>query len=200
MNFLEYYRNNLAYIRSLGAEFAAEFPKIASRLELSAMECQDPYVERLLEGTAFLAARVEEKLESGFPRLLESVLSAVAPLALYPVPSYTILDLEPDFTDERLKNGITIQPGDEFHCKLNNIQTPCRFSAMGSKKLYPLTLTEASYAHLSTIALTIGVFNNLISSTFLLFAIKLFLVTCISCENQSPLKCINPFLPCKKFD
>lgn len=145
MNFLEYYRNNLAYIRSLGSEFAAEFPKIASRLELSAMECQDPYVERLLEGTAFLAARVEEKLESGFPRLLESVLSAVAPLALYPVPSYTILDLEPDFTDERLKNGITIQPGDEFHCKLNNIQTPCRFSAMGSKKLYPLTLTEASY-------------------------------------------------------
>ncbi len=60
MDFLDYYRENLGYLRTLGAEFAAEFPKIAARLDLSAFECQDPYVERLLEGTAFLAARVEK--------------------------------------------------------------------------------------------------------------------------------------------
>lgn len=145
MNLLEYYRNNLTHIRSLASEFAAEFPKIANRLELSAMDCQDPYVERLLEGTAFLAARVEEKLESGFPRLLESILSAVAPLSLYPIPSYTILELEIDSFDERLKKGMTIHPGDEFHCNLANIQTPCRFSAMGKKNIYPLTLSNALY-------------------------------------------------------
>ena len=52
MTFLEYYRENLAHLRSVSAEFAAEFPKIAARLSLSEFECADPYVERLLEGAA----------------------------------------------------------------------------------------------------------------------------------------------------
>ena len=56
--FLDYYRENLAHLRESSGEFAAEFPKIAARLELTAENCQDPFVERLLEGTAFLAARV----------------------------------------------------------------------------------------------------------------------------------------------
>lgn len=90
MTFLDYYRENLAHIRGTAAEFAAEFPKIASRLELSAYNCQDPYVERLLEGAAFLAARVENKLERGFPRFLETVASSAAPYAVSPVPSYAV--------------------------------------------------------------------------------------------------------------
>ena len=36
----------------------AEFPKIAARLGLANTEVSDPYVERLLEGFAFLTARV----------------------------------------------------------------------------------------------------------------------------------------------
>ena len=44
MDFLDYYRENLRYLRTLGAEFASEFPKVASRLNLSEFECPDPYV------------------------------------------------------------------------------------------------------------------------------------------------------------
>ena len=55
MDFLEYYRENLSYLRTLGAEFANEFPKIANRLNINQFDCADPYVERLLEGTAFLS-------------------------------------------------------------------------------------------------------------------------------------------------
>jgi len=55
---LEYYNRELQHIREIGGEFAAEFPKIAGRLGLSGFECADPYVERLLEGFAYLAARV----------------------------------------------------------------------------------------------------------------------------------------------
>ena len=64
-DFLDYYSDNLSFIRKLGAEFAREYPKIASRLDLSSLECQDPFIERLLEGTAFLSARVEKKLDDG---------------------------------------------------------------------------------------------------------------------------------------
>ncbi len=54
---LYHYNRELGHLRELGAEFAAEFPKIAARLGLNGSEpAQDPCVERLLEGMAFLAA------------------------------------------------------------------------------------------------------------------------------------------------
>ena len=54
---LKYYNSELHYIREMGGEFAKQFPKIAGRLGLDGFECSDPYVERLLEGFGFLAAR-----------------------------------------------------------------------------------------------------------------------------------------------
>ena len=145
MTFLDYYRENLAHIRNLASEFSAEFPKIAARLELSDFECQDPYVERLLEGTAFLAARVEKKLESGFPRLLESIFASVAPLALYPIPSFCVLELQCSGLDERLKNGSLLPRGAAFHCSVPGIQTRCTYTTMTDISLYPLTLTGVEY-------------------------------------------------------
>jgi type VI secretion system protein ImpG len=38
----------------MGAEFAEKYPKVASRLSLSASVCEDPHVERLLEAFSFL--------------------------------------------------------------------------------------------------------------------------------------------------
>ena len=60
---LEFYNRELLYIREMGGEFSRDFPKIAGRLGLDSFECADPYVERLLEGFAFLAARIHLKLD-----------------------------------------------------------------------------------------------------------------------------------------
>ncbi len=51
---LYYYEQELAFLRRMGASFAEKYPKIASRLVLEATKCDDPHVERLLEGFAFL--------------------------------------------------------------------------------------------------------------------------------------------------
>ena len=64
---LDYYQENLEYLRDQASDFAREFPKIAARLEITENECADPYVERLLEGAAFLASRVERKLDKVRP-------------------------------------------------------------------------------------------------------------------------------------
>ncbi|MGN0902165.1 MAG: type VI secretion system baseplate subunit TssF, partial [Succinivibrio sp.] len=90
-DFLDYYSDNLSFIRKLGAEYAKEYPKIAARLDISSLECQDPFIERLLEGTAFLSARVEKKLDDGNDRFLESVLLSLAPDVLSPIPSSLVL-------------------------------------------------------------------------------------------------------------
>ncbi len=83
---LQYYGQELSYIRELGGEFAREFPKIAGRLGLETFECSDPYVERLLEGFAFLAARVHLKLDDEFPRFTQHLLEILYPHYLAPIP------------------------------------------------------------------------------------------------------------------
>ena len=50
-------------------EFAARYPKVASRLQLEPTKCEDPHVERLLEGFAFLAARVHHRLDDDLPEV-----------------------------------------------------------------------------------------------------------------------------------
>ena len=56
-HFLSYYESELAHIRELAVEFAALHPVVAQNLSLTSVPCPDPYVERLLEGVAWLAAR-----------------------------------------------------------------------------------------------------------------------------------------------
>ena len=145
MDFLDYYRENLGYLRTLGAEFAAEFPKIAARLDLSAFECQDPYVERLLEGTAFLAARVEKKLDDGYGRLLESVLGSVSPDALNPVVSGAVLEMRADLSDDRVKTGDCLPKATLFDAIVPSINTPCRFATLWDAPLTAVSLTDAEY-------------------------------------------------------
>ena len=46
-----------------------------------------PHVERLLEGFAFLAARVYQKIDDEFPQIVESLISVLYPYYLRPIPS-----------------------------------------------------------------------------------------------------------------
>lgn len=76
---LALYNQELAHLREVGAEFALEFPKVARRLSMDGLEVADPYVERLLEGFAFMAARTQLKLEAEYPQFIEQMLESVAP-------------------------------------------------------------------------------------------------------------------------
>ena len=89
--FLDHYNTELQHLREMGDEFAQEFPKIAGRLSLKEFECADPYVERLIESFAFLAARVHHKLDSEFPRFTQSLLDVIYPQYQTPIPSMAIV-------------------------------------------------------------------------------------------------------------
>ena len=99
---LQYYGRELQYIRELGGEFAREYPKIAGRLGLETFECADPYVERLLEGFAFLAARVHLKLDAEFPRFTQHLLEMIYPHYLAPTPSFVNVELQPNLGESSL--------------------------------------------------------------------------------------------------
>lgn len=92
---LPYYNRELRAIRKLAGEFAEAYPKVASRLRVTPEAVDDPYVERLLEGVAFIAARVQQRLDDELPEFSETLLEMLAPHLLAPVPSMTTMKLSP---------------------------------------------------------------------------------------------------------
>ena len=136
--FLDYYRDNLHYIRSSAKDFAAEFPKIASRLEISAFDCEDPYIERLLEGTAFLAAKVDERISRGFPRMLESVICAISPKSLFPNPSFGVAACTLDAS--MVSNGAEVTSSEIMEVSLPFTKTPCKFTSCWNGTLVALEI------------------------------------------------------------
>src|SRR2546423_14700266 len=103
---LRHYNRELQRLREMGAEFAAEFPKIAARLRIDDLEVSDPYVERLLEGFAFLAARVQLRLDAEFPRFTQRLLDILYPQFMAPVPSMLIAPVEPLLGDGAPAPGV----------------------------------------------------------------------------------------------
>lgn len=144
---LRYYNLELQHLREMGAEFAEQFPKIAARLGMNGLEVADPYVERLLEGVGFLAARVQLKLDAEFPRFTQALLESVYPHYLAPTPSMLVAQLRPDPNDpvlatgsKRVPRGSTMQSlggGDDV--------TACEFRTAHDVTLWPIEIASVSY-------------------------------------------------------
>src|SRR4029453_2380625 len=141
---LQYYNVELRHLRETGAEFAEQFPKIAARLGMHGLEVDDPYVERLLEGVGFLAARVHLKLDAEFPRFTQALLEIVYPHFLAPVPSMLLAQLTPDLNDPSLAGGFRIPRGATLSSHLADA-AECEFRTAHDVTLWPVEVTSASY-------------------------------------------------------
>ena len=143
---LRYYTQELAYMREMGSEFAAAFPKIAARLALDATEVADPYVERLLEGFSFLSARVRLKLDAEFPRFTQHLLECVYPHYLAPTPSMAIVQMTPSMAEGSLAAGFTVPRGTVLRGQIPRGEvTACQFRTAHELTLWPVELVEARY-------------------------------------------------------
>lgn len=143
---LRYYNQELRYLREMGAEFAKEFPKIASRLAMDTLEVSDPYIERLLEGCAFLAARVQLKQDAEFPKLSHRLLEILYPNLLAPVPSMVVAQVEPVRADPNLVKGSIVERGTSLlAAPTAQTRTRCEFRTAQALQLTPLTTEFAEY-------------------------------------------------------
>lgn len=144
---LEYYERELRYIREIGGEFASQFPKIAGRLGIDSFECADPYVERLLEAFAFLAARVQLKVDSQFPQLTQYLLESIYPHYLAPTPSMAVVKLIPNLREGSLSGGFVVPRGTALRGHLGKKQiTACEYRTAHEVTLWPLEIVKAEYA------------------------------------------------------
>jgi type VI secretion system protein ImpG len=148
---LRYYSSELQYLRDVGGAFAKEFPKIAGRLGLDEFDCADPYVERLLEGFAFLTARIQLKLDAEFPRFAQHLFEIIYPHYLAPTPSMTLVQVQPDLRAGTLAGGLSIPRHTMLHSQYAaGGQTVCEYRTAQDVELWPLELIEAKYLLIGT--------------------------------------------------
>lgn len=143
---IRYYSQELTHLREMGGEFAREFPKVAARLGIENLECADPYVERLLEGFSFLAARVQMKIDAEFPRFTQHLTELVYPHYLAPMPSMAVVRVQPDLAHPGLAGGVTVARGSAMHSVLDrNGSTRCEYRTAHELTLWPLEIAEAKF-------------------------------------------------------
>ena len=143
---LRYYNEELRHLREMGGEFAQQFPKIAARLGMEGLEVTDPYVERLLEGFAFLAGRIQLKLDAEFPRFTQRLLEIVYPQFLAPTPAMLIAQMHPDLGDPGLAGGLKLARGSTMHSNPGKAgATACEFRTAHEVTMWPLELTQVEY-------------------------------------------------------
>jgi type VI secretion system protein ImpG len=143
---LRYYNEELRHLRTTAGDFAREFPKIAGRLSLDDFACGDPYVERLLEGFAFLAARVQLKLDAEFPQFTQAILETVYPQYLSPTPSMAVVEFAFDVAASGISKGFKIERGTVLRSVIGTDErTSCEYLTGHPVELWPVRITQAEY-------------------------------------------------------
>lgn len=132
--FNKYYEDELAFLRDMGREFARAHPAQADFLATSG---DDPDVERLLEGFAFLTGRLRQKLDDELPELTQSLMQMLWPHYLRPVPSMSILTFEP--VPQLVREPQMIPRGTEID-SVPVDGTACRFRTCYDVLLLPLSI------------------------------------------------------------
>lgn len=152
---LRHYNQELQHLREMGAEFAAQFPKIASRLRIDGLEVSDPYVERLLEGFAFLTARIQLKLDAEFPRFTQRLVEILYPQFLAPMPSMLIAKLNSEPGNIALASGVKVGRGSKLKSQAGRSgPTECQFRSAHDVTLWPIEIASAEYfSHASNLPL-----------------------------------------------
>lgn len=141
---LRYYRQELTYLKEMGELFAERHPKVARRLSLGPDGSTDPHVERLLEGFALLAGRLQHRLDDDFPEIAGELLNLLYPHYLAPIPPMTIARFETDPTRGKVTAGQEVPVGTEVFAQQAG-GAVCRFRTCYPVTLWPLVVTEASF-------------------------------------------------------
>jgi type VI secretion system protein ImpG len=145
--FLDLYNRELLVLNEQAREFAEEYPGIAERLGGIVGDRQDPMIGGLLEGAAFLAARVQLKLKHEFSEFTTNLLEQLVPNYLAPTPSAMLAKVVPPYSDPALRDGLRIASGSYLDAtyKERDRRVACRFRLTSGVVLWPFDVTGADY-------------------------------------------------------
>ncbi|MFQ1701969.1 type VI secretion system baseplate subunit TssF [Loktanella agnita] len=145
--FRDAYNKELALLYERSREFAEDYPGIADRLGGLIKENLDPAVAGLLEGTAFMAARVQLKMDEEFRTFSTELLNQIFPDALAPTPSVMMAQANPPYENKDLVNGLHFDAGSYLDARFTDAdqRVSCRFSLCEPLTIWPLKVAKAIY-------------------------------------------------------
>jgi type VI secretion system protein ImpG len=146
-----YYQRELDYLRNAGREFARQHPETARRLELGELESPDPHVERLIESFAFLSGRVRRDLDNESPEIAAALLEALLPNSMAPLPSMTVVRMQPNLAQGKESAGRTIPAHTPLFATADPTQrrpdardVTCQFRTCYPLTLWPLSVDQVT--------------------------------------------------------
>jgi type VI secretion system protein ImpG len=159
----DYYTQELYNLRTLGKAFSLKNPGLSSFLSEKG---QDPDVERLLEGFAFLTGKLRQNMDQEFPELTHGLTQLMWTNYMQPLPSYTIVAFKPE--KGKLEKQI-IEKNTQLLSFSQQYKTECPFFTNYAIDLHPIELEKVNYftnGYSSTIELDFkvtsgGVLDNL---------------------------------------
>lgn len=141
MSLKKRFAEEMRYLRELGREFAEDNPQLAQFLGDKA---NDPDVERLLEGFAFLTAKLSLKIDDDLSELTRPLLHMLWPNYLRPIPSATIVRFDP--LPDAISQRQVIGKGTRLFA--NPVEgVSCEFRTCTNVTLYPLQVHHVSAEH-----------------------------------------------------
>ena len=133
----EYYQYELSYLRTAGSDFAARFPKIARRLDISSHESSDPQIERMIESFAFLTGKLQKQIDDQFPEIARTLLDVIYPPLLRPIPSCVMVNFDLDIS-RASKTAGTVIPRNTRLQTISYSGETCSFRTAHDMELWPV--------------------------------------------------------------
>jgi len=144
--FLSYYENELLHLRELADEFGKMHDTVARNLSLDTVPCPDPYVERLLEGVAYLGARTHQKLDQESTRHVRRLLDALYPDLSAPSPAMAMATLGPGPQVASMLDGHRVVRGTRMVAGLREgLNTRAVYTTAQPVDLWPIKIADAGY-------------------------------------------------------
>lgn len=140
---LDYYQQEMIYLRRSGDRFAQQYPKIAQSLHISSAGSADPHVQRLLESFAFLTGRLQKEIDNRYIQFTNTLLGVLYPQFITPFPSASIASFRLSPHLGKATSGYTVPRGTPLFTEAQEKKV-CRFQTSYPVELWPFDVTEAT--------------------------------------------------------
>ena len=140
---LDYYQQEMIYLRRMGQRFAEQYPKIAENLNLSPAGSADPHVQRLLESFAFLTGRLQKEVDNRYIQFTNTLLGILYPQFVAPFPAATVATFRLSPHLGKQTSGYTVPRGTALFTEAQEKKI-CRFQTTYPVELWPFEVKEAS--------------------------------------------------------
>ena len=143
-NILNYYQEEITFLREKGKKFALKYPAIADKINFDGNRSNDPHTERIIESFAFMVAQINAKIDYNAEDLAYYLLTGLYPgiTAVFPPCSVVQFDgADYGVLPRNSRLRVSIVQDDTIQGEFSD---SCFFRTIYPLTLYPLEITKLS--------------------------------------------------------